>query len=332
MIIGGVRYKVKGTWGPLEIPDSFVVRENKIGAGAGEAKYYVGPRKDPDLRQHFGNKFFTANCVMLKDEILRFLDGIREEYENPTQKYVHATGLPALWLSRRSKVASLPDVVSFDVSEQQAGGAWRCYVKGTGAYGLLRELPLPHRASVTFTSLESGDGTRIQLVRLHAVQGSEIEIDREGREMGIVLELLADASLDSLTRDQLIKARVGQGRFRTDLFVECGAVCPMTGIDARELLVASHIKPWRIADNSERLDPQNGLVLSPLWDKLFDQGFITFDDSGHVIVSGELDARTIRIIGLVDGAFYGKLPITGARNQARREYMAYHRDKVFLGR
>ena len=332
MIIGGVRYGVKGTWGPLEVPDSFVVRENKIGAGAGEAKYYVGPRQDPDLRRHFGDMFFTANCVMLRDDILQFMDAIRGEYENPTQKYVHATDLPSLWLSRRSKVMSLPDVVSFAVSEQHAGGDQRCYVKGAGAYGLLRELPLPHRASVTFTSLESKDGSRVQLIRLHPVPGSEIEIDREGMEMEIVLALLADESLEALTRDQLIKARVGQGRYRADLLADCGSLCPMTGIDAPELLVASHIKPWRSADNSERLDPQNGLVLSPLWDKLFDQGFITFDDRGHVMVSRELDAQTMKIIGLVDGTYYDKLPIIGGKNGSRRKYMAYHRDNVFLGR
>ena len=54
MNIDGTEFTVGATWGPLEVADSFVVRENKIGAGAGEAKLYVGSRQDLSLRAYFG--------------------------------------------------------------------------------------------------------------------------------------------------------------------------------------------------------------------------------------------------------------------------------------
>ena len=64
MNIAGTNYSIGRTWGPVAIPDSFVLPENKIGAGSGEAKLYIGPRNDEKLREHFGAKYFTASCVM----------------------------------------------------------------------------------------------------------------------------------------------------------------------------------------------------------------------------------------------------------------------------
>ena len=76
-------------------------------------------------------------------------------------------------------------------------------------------------------------------------------------------------------RDALIRSRIGQGRFRYDLLEMWEGRCCITGLDIDALLRASHIKPWRDSNNAERLDPYNGLLLSPGYDAAFDKGLIT---------------------------------------------------------
>src|SRR5690606_18710610 len=67
--------------------------------------------------------------------------------------------------------------------------------------------------------------------------------------------------------------------------LELWAGCAVTDVRLPELLRASHIKPWRWCTNSERLDPYNGLLLLPHYDHLFDRGYISFDDSGAILMS-----------------------------------------------
>jgi hypothetical protein len=84
------------------------------------------------------------------------------------------------------------------------------------------------------------------------------------------------------------KARLGQGQFRKALLDAYESTCPLLGISNPDLLVASHIKPWTACTNHERLDPKNGILLSPLFDKLFDRGLITFKNDGTIQPSARL--------------------------------------------
>jgi predicted restriction endonuclease len=94
-----------------------------------------------------------------------------------------------------------------------------------------------------------------------------------------------DQSLSSTEKEQLIKARVGQGEFRQNVLMAAPR-CRITGIENPALLRASHIKPWRFCSTSfERLGGYNGLALAPHADHLFDRGLISFSDKGEVLVS-----------------------------------------------
>jgi hypothetical protein len=88
-------------------------------------------------------------------------------------------------------------------------------------------------------------------------------------------------------REQLGAARMGQGTFRTALIAFWGT-CPIVQVDHPELLRASHIKPWAKSSDPERLDPFNGLLLSPNLDLLFDRGLISFEDDGTLLFSSSL--------------------------------------------
>ena len=88
----------------------------------------------------------------------------------------------------------------------------------------------------------------------------------------------------STEAEALVKARVGQGKFRNNL-IEYWKGCSVTNCKYITILIASHIKPWKDSSNKERLDVYNGLLLLPNIDKLFDKGYISFRDTGKIMIS-----------------------------------------------
>lgn len=94
-------------------------------------------------------------------------------------------------------------------------------------------------------------------------------------------------------REAITKIRIGQSQFRNDLLNSNRNNCFITGISNPDLLIASHIKPWKDSNNKERLDPNNGILLTPTFDKLFDKFLITFNENGNIIWSqNRLDEDT----------------------------------------
>ena len=89
---------------------------------------------------------------------------------------------------------------------------------------------------------------------------------------------------DETDKLAIIKTRVGQGAFRKKL-LKRSSKCEICGFDFKELLIASHCRPWSKSSNSERLDVNNGLLLCPNHDALFDKGLIKFNDDGSIILS-----------------------------------------------
>lgn len=120
------------------------------------------------------------------------------------------------------------------------------------------------------------------------------------------------------------KIRIGQDKFRKNL-LKYLKICPVTGIDETKILLASHIKPWALSSNEERLDIYNGFIFSPTIDKLFDKGLITFENNKELIISPTLSKHNIENIGIEVGKKYLKLPIDNRTN-----YLQYHRENIFI--
>jgi hypothetical protein len=139
----------------------------------------------------------------------------------------------------------------------------------------------------------------------------------------VIEEGLNQAVRDTTERRALVLSRIGQGQFRDSLMSVWSGRCAVTGFDLSLLLRASHIKPWRESDNRERLDPYNGLLLSPTYDAAFDAGLITFADDGGVMVSAEFTPSRIGSLGINPA---GK--IAGLHDK-HRGYLQYHRVQVF---
>lgn len=135
----------------------------------------------------------------------------------------------------------------------------------------------------------------------------------------------ADQTLSETTRKAVVQARRGQGIFKQRV-MQIETRCRLTGVDRPEFLRASHCKPWRDANNTERLDGENGLLLTPDADHLFDRGFLTFEDRGDVVISPVAHVPSLVRMGLDPG----RLANGAGFSQGQRDYLAFHRANVFL--
>jgi len=146
-------------------------------------------------------------------------------------------------------------------------------------------------------------------------------------DMTVLDDLLVNSdALSTLAvteREQVTKARVGQGQFR-DRLISVWRGCAVTGVDRNDLVRASHIKPWRMSSNHERLDPNNGLLLLPQYDHLFDAGYITFDDDGGLLQSPVLAELSPSVLGFDREARLRRI------TDEHREYLDFHRRRLFL--
>lgn len=135
-----------------------------------------------------------------------------------------------------------------------------------------------------------------------------------------------DMSLSLTTRQQVVAARRGQGSFKRQIY-SFESACRLTKLNTPSLLIASHIKPWRLCNTAaERLDGANGLLLAPHVDFLFDRGFISFLDSGAVVFSPRLAVADLKRLGLFKSVGY----MSGVFHPRQAEYLAFHRTRVFL--
>ncbi|HWR53223.1 MAG TPA: HNH endonuclease signature motif containing protein [Bryobacteraceae bacterium] len=135
----------------------------------------------------------------------------------------------------------------------------------------------------------------------------------------------SDASMRDTDRDALIRARLGQGLFKQRV-MQIEARCRITGVDNAIHLVASHCKPWRDSSNEERLDGENGLLLTPSIDHLFDRGFIGFEDSGDLIISPVAHRPSLERMGLETRQVMN----VGGFTAGQRAYLDFHRNAVLL--
>jgi putative restriction endonuclease len=125
------------------------------------------------------------------------------------------------------------------------------------------------------------------------------------------------------------KARVGQSFFRSSILAEYGNKCCVSGIDIPELLRASHIKPWSSSSPSEKVNPQNGLLINSLIDSAFDKGLVTIDTKFRFILSNELRASQNKQIVFAFKDYEGKQINLPSRFWPERDFIQYHNDTIF---
>lgn len=318
----GKSYKIIDAIEKITLADSFVVKSNKIGTAHGEAKFYVG-NDNAEIRSFFGENGFVINGFLLKKDLVEFLQDSKEEYLKPEQPYQRPDLLPNLWLERINKAKSLDEFMPFSLHEQTQIAGTRIYVQpeyNKIYFKLIREFALPNTSYLSAIKLIDEHGNFLFYFKPFVDYFGEYENPYAEAEEE---KILKEDDLPIEIKEQLIRARKGQGKYRQALLQEC-PFCPITLISDDRLLIASHIKPWVKSDDNEKIDPKNGFMLTPTYDLLFDRGFISFTDDQKMIISPWLSKMTCSKLNIAPEKQYPMLPINGRKN-----YLKYHRHNIF---
>lgn len=317
----------------LTIADSFVVPSNKVESGHGEAKLYVGHRTTDNYREFFGPTGFHLRCRLRKSDLLRFLEEMKSEYFHPTFNYRDKDKLGQLWVERKRAVEALPDEIEFFVQEQSHLQGPRGYVNSDDdAYSLIRTLPLPNTSRLKLLKIEE-NGRLVYEFRLmpdfdgYTTKPIETELQAEIED---AVQQIEQQPLEPVvtTIERVTRVRVGQQRFKRDVLVECRSTCAFTLVSDEGLLIAGHIKPWAKSEDHEKLDPKNGLVFTPTYDRLFNNGLISFRDDRSLMVSPLVSRDTSTKLHIFPNMEID-IPLLGNSNRGRRDYMEYHREFIF---
>jgi putative restriction endonuclease len=138
-------------------------------------------------------------------------------------------------------------------------------------------------------------------------------------------------NLKGETKIRAIKTRVNQNFFRQVVVSNYSGKCAITGIDIPDLLVASHIIPWSI-NEAERLNPENGICLSALYDRAYDKGYIGINDRLEILISSELKKKDKEVYYSKFFSYLsGNKLILPSKYYPHKDFLQYHLDKIFRG-
>lgn len=301
----------------VRVADSFSLI--KTGRGHGESRLYLGS-STKDWEEFFES--FKIKCFFTKKDLSNYLDTARFEYEEQQQPYLN--DIRPLWYKNKEAVDRLDEQEFFTTTNQP--GAYdhaRYYISFKDSIcNLFRKLALPKITTLLIQKIEYGNERfiwfRPYLSELGNIFENEIIIHEEN-------SINQNQSLSLTEKEQIVKARLGQGVFREGV-IKRYQTCIITGIDDERILIASHIKPWSVANNIERISDENGLLLSPTYDKLFDKGFISFKNDGRIILSNYFSDYNYAKLNLKHDHKY-KINATSKM----KDYLEYHRDVIFMG-
>lgn len=137
----------------------------------------------------------------------------------------------------------------------------------------------------------------------------------------VIEKNISDLGLEGADKEAVIKQRVNQDIFRKRLLRRYDKCC-LCDISNKDLLIASHIKPWASSLPNEKLDADNGFLFCPNHDKIFDKGLITFDDNGLITISSKLTSEEIKSLNISK--------VTRIDLHAGNiKYLKFHREQVF---
>ena len=153
-------------------------------------------------------------------------------------------------------------------------------------------------------------------------KGAILSIEPNALDLSAIMDSKIPLLPNITERTGLVTSRVGQGAYRKSIIHRWEYKCAVTGFDKLSVLIASHIVPWAKAEDNERLDVHNGLLLSPTYDALFDRHLITFEDSGEIILSEKIELKAFEKIGVTGKEKILKL------SYSNLEYLDRHRSNL----
>ena len=185
MDIKGITYEYAGAIEKITIADSFVMPSNKVGEGNGEAKLYVGQRDSSVINFFGGKRGFGGHCILLKSNLLKYLNDAKGEYFEPSYEYRRKNSLRELWYERINRISGMDEIIHFNIEDQNQLAGPRVYVNASdgsqAAYKLIREIPLPVISYLDIIKLKSHDGDILYYFKLvfNIESAPEGEIEKE---------------------------------------------------------------------------------------------------------------------------------------------------------
>lgn len=358
--IDGVEYDIVDSIQDFRAEDSFIHRSNKLAQfeGNGESKKHVGTyngvlgqkmsaffdystwglehfdsekkRKSVESARENGAVIQDNTCFFSKSNLLKYLEDARAEYY--AQEQIYHNDISTFYDERYQEVQNIQTehipFTIYDASDNLSQKQNRGYIRSDDqVWKLWRELILPKISYLSILKLMPVSPT---LENNKPLFYFRILLDYQFRTfvhpsaLKLIDEIATVPEIEEIKKSY----RVGQEKYRRAV-IEHMTQCPFSKITDERLLIASHIKPYSICIKEKRedqaLDFLNGLALSPTYDRLFDQGYITFTNDGELICGTQLSPYT-----------WDKLNINPtAKNKMRiypenrEEYLDFHRRNVF---
>lgn len=358
--IAGVEYNIVDSIQDFRAEDSFIHRSNKLAQyiGSGESRKHVGTyagdkgdeisrffeynkwgtyhrdetksRKTINSAKQFGAVIQEGTCFFSKSNLLRYLEDAKAEYL--AQEQIYHNDISEYYEARLKEIEELPSeyiyFTIYDVSDNKKDKQDRGYIRSDDEiWNIWRKIILPKISYLSILKLEPQNPPYKHLYYFR------ILLDFQYRSFvhpgGYTTEGTSEDEETTLIDERKKAYRIGQDKYRKAV-IDHMPQCPFTKISDERLLVASHIKPYAVCirekKEDEALDYLNGLSLSPTYDWLFDQGYITFSNKGELICGTQLSQYT-----------WSKLNINPASKnilriypENREIYLEYHRKHVFL--
>jgi len=311
----------------ITIADSFV-RTNKIWNWHWEGRLYVwNIARDIPFEIFF--EWFSKRCFFVKEDIKKYLEDAEYEYKNKEQKY--QKDITPFWQVYTDWISARPDgLMFFDISPQNwEKDTSRYYISSQDpVYLMMRNISLPNISYLSIMKVrEINTGEiffyfHLFLDYTYNSQNHPILIAKTEQRIQRMLDKPSVTEWEKLQVERLVKARKWQWQYRDRLLQDINA-CIVTGVNDERLLIASHIKPWAIATDDEKVDYLNWLILTPTYDKLFDQGFITFTVSWTMLVSPYISPMNQKKLSLINWQQF-EFKIAW-----REKYLEFHNENIF---
>ncbi|WP_368863154.1 HNH endonuclease [Staphylococcus hominis] len=334
----GNTFEVLDALNNITLADSFL--KNKTGTGNGEAKLYLGNVSEK-LFDFFEEFTIDLNGFFLQKDLLKMLNDLENEYKSPQNQYyttktingikqsVNVTNdLKEKWGELINKLKKKSPILNFSFYRSQIKPP-RVYINSeSDSYTLLRHIGIPTISYISVLKLKDEKNNIMYYFKPFVSYSNEI--DGYNYLSSIEKKELKEIESSNKSEKQILSlktSRIGQGKYKEKLLNDM-PYCPFTMINDERLLRASHIKPWVVSNDKEKLDPKNGLTLSPTYDVLFDRGFISFQDNGNLMVSPFISPMNQKRLNITNGKNIG---INKFFDSSRIAYLKYHRDNIFQG-
>ena len=315
-----------------KIVDSFVLYTKlKATTGSGEAWLYIGNDPDGMILNNFfsslrkGNKYYFS-----KKNLISYIENAEHEYKNQINFFKkknilgYRNDIYERYNLYKKKILSLKGDLYFKDMKERIDVDGRFYIKPKvlnkdHPWNFIRNLALPQISEFKITKERMPENYNFHFELKFNVKNKDFFDHNSQFLIDLNIEDIKKRHVEgSLEYERLTKARNGQGYFKEQILkrMDC---CMITG--SKEILEAAHIKPWARANDQEKIDGFNGMLLTPNCHKLFDKGLICFQNNGSIKKSNKINLKEFDKLIIEDKKFNRK-PISNKKTQA---YLGWHR-------